>query len=87
MGVQEIDGKWHTVNKHGKVGKRGFSTKANAEAASARGQSLQTGRTSTKSSLEGAGLPTTDRENPDTADERRRLGVPPKRVPKDPEAF
>ncbi len=76
MTVKEIDGKWHTVSSSGKVGKRGFSTKANAEAAQARGQALQTGR------------PAADQvgkvfEAPDTDAERKALGIGAKPTPKE----
>ncbi len=68
MPVKEVNGKWHTVSKSGKVGKRGFSTKANAEAASARGLALQVGR----EAAEGAGEVF---EAPDTDAERKALGI------------
>ncbi len=75
MPVKQIDGKWHTVNKAGKVGKRGFSTKSNAEAASARGKALL-GQTSENPSGSSPDSPTVVHKDVDTTDERRALGIP-----------
>ncbi len=77
MPVKEISGRWHTVNKAGKVGKRAFKSRESAEAASSRGRALL-GRTSTEDV--GARDPGDSivRENPDTAAERRVLGIPAK---------
>ncbi len=83
MTVKEIAGKWHTVNKAGKVGKRKFSTKANAEAASARGSAMS-------SRIVAATTPVPDVpivESMDTTEERKALGIPAKKGPVDPEAF
>ncbi len=86
MGVREIDGKWHTVNKAGKVGKRGFSKKASAEAAQARG--LAMAASSPLGLGERAQEPIAeDFSGVETTEERKALGIPPKRVPKDPESF
>ncbi len=82
MTVKEIDGKWHTVNKAGKVGKRAFKSRESAEAASARGKALLGGPSPSSSTSSPSGL-----DDMDTAEERRALGIPPKHVAKDPEAF
>ncbi len=86
MPVKEINGKWHTVNKAGKVGKRGFSTQANAQAAQDRGRAraaaspLQLGQAAAEQAGETF-------ESVDTAEERMALGVSPKKARPDPEAF
>ncbi len=75
MTVKEVNGRWHTVSSSGKVGKRAFKSRASAEAAQDRGRALA-GQPSTK--VDGSGSPAGPivRENPDTADERRKLGIP-----------
>ncbi len=74
MTVKEVGGKFYTISKSGKVGKRGFSTKANAEKAQARGRALLSGTTSTPSPAS----PVSVFDEADTAEERRKLGVPQK---------
>ncbi len=87
MTVKEISGKWHTVNKAGKVGKRGFRTKENAEAAQARGRARAATSPLQLTSVGSPAPAVITADNPDTAAERKALGIPPKRIPKDPEAF
>ncbi len=82
MTVKEISGKWHTVSKSGKVGKRGFSSEANAQAAQDRGLALK----GPDGSSGGSSAPSTF-ESPDTQEERASLGIPPKKARPDPEAF
>lgn len=75
MTVKEIDGRWHTVNKAGKVGKRRFKTKESAQAAQDRGRAR-----AAASPLDlGAGTPEStsgSSEDPDTSAERKKLGIP-----------
>jgi len=82
MTLKEIDGKWHTVSKSGKVGKRGFSSQANAQAAQDRGLALQGGGGSSG----GSSAPSSF-ESPDTSEERAALGIAPKKARPDPESF
>ncbi len=86
MGVREISGKWHTVNKAGKVGKRRFSTKANAEAASARGSAMA-GRSPLAMGERVQEPVADDLSGVDTAKERKALGISPKMVRRVPEDF
>jgi len=87
MSVKEIDGKWFTVSRAGKTGKRGWATEAIALAAQNRGRALLA------SSGGGASLPSSAVEpatalSDDTSEERKALGIPPKATPKaDSEAF
>ncbi len=87
MVVKEVAGKWHTVSKSGKVGKRGYTSEANARAAQLRGRALL-------ASSGGGGIPSSEAssapvlsDSADTTEERKALGIAPKRVPKDPEGF
>lgn len=84
MTVKEVAGKWHTVSKSGKVGKRGFKTKANAEAAQNRGRALlaSPGASLPPPSSTGMESSGTSFDAPDTAEERKRLGVPLKAEPR-----
>lgn len=72
MTVKELDGKFYVVKSDGSLGKRGFSTRANAEKAQARGQALA-----------GGGATATAAASADTAAEREALGIPPKAEPKE----
>ena len=72
MTVKEQDGKFYVVKSDGSLGKRGFSTRANAQAAQSRGQALQTG-----------GSPAAVAGSADTAAEREALGIPAKPEPKE----
>lgn len=88
MAVKEVAGKWYTVSKSGKVGKRGFISEANALAAQTRGRALLA------SSGGGQSIPSSAQSSPpvlstdtDTEAERKALGIPPKRAKADPEGF
>ncbi len=86
MSVKEIDGKWYTVNKAGKVGKRGFTKKASAEKAQARGLSMAA--SSPLSLVERPQEPIADvLSGVDTSEERKALGILPKKELQDEEAF
>jgi hypothetical protein len=81
MTVKEVDGKWYTVNKAGKVGKRGFSSKANAQAAQDRGRARA--RSSPLQLAEVAADQAGEVFSEiDTAAERKALGIPPKPTPR-----
>lgn len=76
MPTQEVGGKFYVVKKDGSLGKRGFSSEENAEKAQARGKEMAgvvTSETSTSS--------TDDWDDPDTAEERKALGIPPRPDP------
>ena len=91
MVVKEVAGKWHTVSKNGKVGKRGYTSEANAQAAQDRGRALLASSGGAKTSLPSSvsePSPALSDSEMDTTEERKALGIPAKPAAKsDPEAF
>lgn len=76
--LRQIDGKWHTVSKAGKVGKRAYKTEANAQAAQDRGRALLASRDGSSPSGGETEVSPAPLDSMDTSVERKLLGIPAK---------